>query len=50
MSISKETSKIIESTSKINEELKIAVLKKAAKYQETDIVKNKKERRIKDLN
>ena len=42
--------KIIESTSKISEELKVAILRKAAKYQESDIVKNKKEYRIKDLN
>lgn len=42
--------KIIESTSKINDELKVAILRKAAKYRETDLVRNKKERRIKDLN
>jgi hypothetical protein len=43
--------KITDSKSKINEELKVAILKKAAKFQATDINKNKKEyRSVTDLN
>ncbi len=40
--------KIIQSQSDINEELRVAILKKAAQYKSSDIKKNKKEYRIKE--
>jgi hypothetical protein len=42
--------KIIQSQSDINQELRVAILKRAAQYQTDYIEKNKKEYRIKDLN
>ena len=40
--------KVIQSQSDINEELRIAILKKAALYKSNDIDKNRKEYRVKD--
>ena len=40
--------KIIQSQSNINQELRVAILKKAALYKSADIKKNRKEYRIKD--
>ena len=42
--------KVIQSQSDINQELRVAILKRAAQYISDDIEKNKKEYRIKDLN
>ena len=46
--ISLSNCKVIESQSDINEELRVAILKKAALYKADDIKKNRKEYRIKD--
>ena len=40
--------KVIQSQSNLNEELRVAILKKAAQYKTVDIEKNKKEYRIKE--
>ncbi len=40
--------KVTQSQSNINQELRVAILKRAAKYESTDIEKNRKEYRIKD--
>ena len=40
--------KVIQSQSNLNEELRVAILKKAAQYKTDDIEKNKKEYRIKE--
>ena len=40
--------KVIQSQSDINQELKVAILKRAAEYKSNDIEKNRKEYRIKD--
>merc|ERR1711991_1268709 len=42
--------KVIQSQSDINQELRVAILKRAAQYKTADIEKNRKEYRIKDLN
>ena len=42
--------KVIQSQSDINQELRVAILKRAAQYKTDDIEKNRKEYRIKDLN
>ena len=42
--------KVLESKSDINQELRVAILKRAAQYKSDDIEKNRKEYRIKDLN
>ena len=41
---------MIQSQSDINQELRVAILKRAAQYKTADIEKNRKEYRIKDLN
>ena len=46
--VSLSNCKVIESQSDINEELRVAILKKAALYKADDIKKNRKEYRIKD--
>ena len=40
--------KVVQSQSDINQELRVAILKRAAKYASDDIEKNKKEYRVKD--
>ena len=40
--------KVIQSQSDINQELRLAILKRAAQYKSNDIEKNKKEYRVKD--
>tara|TARA_B100001564_G_scaffold328761_1_gene312742 strand:- start:47 stop:607 length:561 start_codon:yes stop_codon:yes gene_type:complete len=42
--------KVIQSQSDISQELRVAILKRAAQYKSEDIEKNRKEYRIKDLN
>ena len=42
--------KVFQSKSDINEELRLAILQKAAQYKTSDIDKNKREYRVKDLN
>ena len=46
--ISLSNCKVIQSQSNLNEELRVAILKKAAQYKTDDIEKNKKEYRIKE--
>jgi hypothetical protein len=48
--ISLSNCKVIQSQSDINQELRVAILKRAAQYNSDDIEKNRKEYRIKDLN
>ena len=48
--ISLSNCKVIQSKSDINQELRVAILKRAAQYKSDDIEKNRKEYRIKDLN
>ena len=46
--ISLSNCKVIQSQSNINEELRVAILKRAAQYKTDDIKQNKKEYRIKE--
>ena len=48
--ISLSNCKVIQSKSDINQELRVAILKRAAQYKSDDVEKNRKEYRIKDLN